>query len=1094
MNTLRCLTLLIAAHLYLPAAEFTRLALVEGVTIHSASDAYPGGRHEAGFLVDGDTKTEFSSNAKGTSTFVEFDLQKNVSLAGFRHVDRNDPAFIAASELVFFDEAGDEVGRASISHAAKRAGVTFATLPKGVVARRVRWQVTAVGNGYSTVGGAEVQFFSAAELELSPKGLTVSARAPEIVDRQNRQKLLLNIDYPYVQAIEAVVRVEGVEPRPLHLVTGVNTVQFDIARIDKPQEVEVRVEYSGGLLKSQKVPLRPAKELTVYILPHSHTDIGYTEIQTEIEDKQVNNLLRGIEEARRTANYPEGARFIWNVEVLWAADLYLKRLDAAQQKKFISALRAGQVSLNGMYLNELTGLCRPEELVRLFWFATQLGEQTGAPVDSAMISDVPGYTWGTVTAMAQAGIRYFSVAPNYFDRIGDILVKWENKPFWWIGPDGQSRVLVWIPYRGYAMSHIIHSLKPEFVDEYQQELVKSGYPYDVAYMRWAGHGDNAAPDAAICDFVKSWSETHAWPKFVIASTSEAFQQFERRYGSQLPKVRGDWTPYWEDGAGSSSLETGLNRASSDRLAQAEALWAMQGGRSYPRIAFEQAWNNVLLYSEHTWGAWCSVSEPARRETREQWAIKQSYAIAADRESHDLLSRALARGQQAGDQGRFDVFNTTSWPRTDLVAIPKYLAEDRSVVLNEAGGREATQVLRNGELVLRAHDLPPFAARRFSLESEPKGAKTVSIRNPARAEGSVLDNGILKVRVHELTGAIVELRLAGTEANFADTAEGGGLNDYLYFVGENAASAQRNGQVSITVGERGPLLASLIVESAAPGCRRLTREIRLAAGADCVEIINMVDKERLIAKNYHAKEGKESLNFGFPFQVPDGEVTLEVPFGVVRPDIDQIPSACKNWFTVGRWAGVANREYGVCCVTLDSPLVQVGDLTANLLNSQTNPDVWRKQVGPTQRIYVWAMNNHWGTNYRAYQEGPTLFRFVLRPHRGATDSANNTRFATGFSQPLLVTGARGANPQSRPFLRLSTDQVVVTGLKPSDDGKAVVVRLHNASAGEQQVTLEWGSKPRSVRFTDTSERPRGTVNQPVRIPAHGLTALRVEFDR
>ena len=72
--------------------------------------------------------------------------------------------------------------------------------------------------------------------------------------------------------------------------------------------------------------------------------------------------------------------------------------------------------------------------------ATQLAEQTGRPIDSVMISDVPGYTWGTVTAMAHAGIRYFNTAPNYFDRIGTILREWDNKPFWWVGPDGQSKV------------------------------------------------------------------------------------------------------------------------------------------------------------------------------------------------------------------------------------------------------------------------------------------------------------------------------------------------------------------------------------------------------------------------------------------------------------------------------------------------------------------------------------------------------------------------------------------------------------------------------------------------------------------------------
>ena len=105
--------------------------------------------------------------------------------------------------------------------------------------------------------------------------------------------------------------------------------------------------------------------------------------------------------------------------------------------------------------------------------------------------------------------------------------------------------------------------------------------------------------------------------------------------------------------------------------------------------------------------------------------------------------------------------------------------------------------------------------------------------------------------------------------------------------------------------------------------------------------------------------------------------LDVPFGVVRPDEDQMPGACKNWFTMGLWADVSNDDYGITWVTLDTPLVQVGGITATLLNSQTRPEVWRRSVGRTQKLYAWAMNNHWGTNYRAYQEGPTRFRFALR---------------------------------------------------------------------------------------------------------------------
>ena len=100
---------------------------------------------------------------------------------------------------------------------------------------------------------------------------------------------------------------------------------------------------------------------------------------------------------------------------------------------------------------------------------------------------------------------------------------------------------------------------------------------------------------------------------------------------------------------------------------------MLNPRTYPVDAFEDAWRNVLLYSEHTWGAWCSVSEPFRRETREQWAVKQSYAVAADLQSRDLLSRALAQSDGPAQNAAVDIFNTTSWPRTELVVVPKFRA-------------------------------------------------------------------------------------------------------------------------------------------------------------------------------------------------------------------------------------------------------------------------------------------------------------------------------------------------------------------------------------------------------------------------------------
>lgn len=896
---------------------------------------------------------------------------------------------------------------------------------------------------------------------------------------------------------DARVKLEGAEPVTMKLAgNAAASVEVLVPAVDRERSRKLVVEVAGKTLLETTVRVKPVRQLTVYILPHSHTDIGYTEIQTAIEAKQVENLRKGIAYAQRTASYPEGARFVWNVEVLWAADLYLRRLPEPERQAFFEAVRRGQVVLNGMYLNELTGLCRPEELLQLFRYATQLSRETGVPIDSAMISDVPGYTWGTVSAMAHAGIRYFSTAPNYFDRIGDILRKWENKPFWWVGPSGQERVLVWIPFKGYAMSHVYGQLTPAFVTEYLGELERTQYPYDLAYMRWSGHGDNAEPDPAICEFVKDWNAQYAWPKFVISGTGEAFRAFEKRYGKDLPEVRGDWTPYWEDGAGSSALETSLNRASSDLVDQAATLYALRQPRAYPVERFREAWDHVLLYSEHTWGAWCSVSDPEAQATKEQWEIKQSYAQEARRRSRQLLLNSLGWPTNGGPAAKeLEVINSSAWSRGGLIQLPRALSGAGDAVLDDRGAVWLSQRLSDGSLAVQVPELPPYGTRRFQVTSGGGVGRGTLV-----AEGTTLRNDKLRMRLDPTTGAIVELLAPGAEGNLVDTAEGQGLNDFLFLPGDDLKNLQRNGAVRISVQEKGPLVASLRVQSEAPGCRGLSREVRLVAGADYVELINTVDKARASISTrtndwqFAQKGGKESVNFAFPFRVPEGELRLELPFGVIRPEADQMPSACKNWFTVGRWADVSNRRNGVTWVTLDAPLVQVGGITATLVGSQSKPEVWRKHVEPTQKIYSWAMNNHWGTNYRAYQEGPVVFRFLLRPH-GKYDAAENSRFAIGASQELVVRpaeapGASEAAPGPRPLV--TPADVLVLGMKPSDDGKATLVRLYGASGQTRKAKLAWvGTPPSAVTVSDLGEHPGAPVRGAVEVPGFGVVTLRVE---
>ena len=230
----------------------------------------------------------------------------------------------------------------------------------------------------------------------------------------------------------------------------------------------------------------------------------------------------------------------------------------------------------------------------------------------------------------------------------------------------------------------------------------------------------------------------------------------------------------------------------------------------------------------------------------------------------------------------------------------------------------------------------------------------------------------------------------------------------------------------------------------------------------------MDKQRLDAASYTDKEGKESVNFAFPFHVPGGEMRLDLPLGVIRPELDQMPSACKNWLTVGRWADVANRDFGVTWVTLDAPLVQVGGITATLLNSQTNPDTWRKTIEPTQQLYSWAMNNHWGTNYRAYQEGPTVFRFVLRPHR-RLDPAEASRFAIGL-QPAAGRDPRpGTETPRRPAVPAVEPRRAGHGAQAQRRWQVVDRPALRRSGKDRAVELTWPGPEAAEDLAQRHER-------------------------
>ncbi|HEY6952960.1 MAG TPA: hypothetical protein VI758_11165, partial [Bacteroidota bacterium] len=809
---------------------------------------------------------------------------------------------------------------------------------------------------------------------------------------------------------------------------GAASILLPIPRVLRSEKKIVIIESEGKSIEKDTVVIVPVHQRTFYLLPHSHTDIGYSDYQATVEKNHMRYVDEAIRLAEKTSAYPPEARFKWNVEVMWPLESYINRASKPQKNRLLDAIRKNWIGLNGFYANMLTGLCRPEELIHTTDYARTLVQQFGLTVNTAMISDIPSYTSSTVTALSLAGIKYLSSGPNYMptnpdggDRIGYALKSWGDKPFYWESQSGQHRVLFWMAGRGYSWFHGLNMGKLRTASltticEYLEELEANHYPYDMVQVRYTVDGDNGPPDPDLSDCVKAWNENYVSPKMVIATSREMFEQFEEKYGSELPVYRGDFTPYWEDGAASTAKEEAMNRTTAEKLIQAEALEAMTRANDPGFSAFYAAWRNVVLFDEHTWGAANSVSEPDSPNVLAQWEYKKAFADDGSKEADALLKKAESPVSGNSSSQAVDVINTTSWPRTDLVMIPLTLSKSWNVARDSKGSRLPSQRLSSGELAVLVKNVSPFGAERIFLS---RGRANSAV--PDLLVGNKqIKNGSIALGLEETTGSIRSLKWNGHE--FVDTLRGNGLNQYFYVPGRDPGSALTDLLTDISVKERGPLVASLLVESAPAGTKSFKREIRLIKGLDRVDIIDTFDKAKV--------REKESVHIGFPFLVPGGAITTDGGWETVRPEIDQLRGSCKDFLSVQRWVDISNDRIGVTWSAPDAPLVEVGAMTNEGPNGEGHR-LWRTTVAPAQNMYSYAMNNYWHTNYKADQVGIVVLRYALVPH-GNVDAGAAERFGTEQSQPLLVVAANVRKEPLRSLCSVEPSSVVVTSLKTCGD--------------------------------------------------------------
>ncbi|MEQ9423517.1 MAG: glycoside hydrolase family 38 C-terminal domain-containing protein [Cyclobacteriaceae bacterium] len=872
---------------------------------------------------------------------------------------------------------------------------------------------------------------------------------------------------------------------------GLNEVYVLFEPVTETKVVTLDIEVAGKDKVSKEVELNPVREFEVYFLPHSHVDIGFTHKQQEVAELQWKNLDLAIDLAEKTKDYPERSRYKWNAEISWVLDGYLKQASAERKKKFIQAYEDGVIGIDALYGSVLTGIQKEEEMFKNTEFASQLAKEYGFDIQSAMITDVPGYTWGLVPGMAQMGMRYLSVGPNHMPQlanggyqVGHTFRAWGDVPFYWKSPSGKEKILFWMSSHGYSWFHSwsignISWRGGTPILNFLTELEDQKYPYDIVQLRYNIGNDNGPPDEDMPDFFKEWNEKYEWPKFRIATTMEMMTDFEEKYADQIPEASGDFTPYWEDGVASSAEETAINRITADRLIQAETLWSMLNPDGFPKNIFDEAWKNIVLFSEHTWGANISKSDPDSEFTKSLWDVKKGFTLDAQAAANEMISSALAEVSSDRVVEAFQIINSLSWPRTGLIKLPAEWQKAGNTITDRDGNEINSQLLSSGGLAFVARDVPPFGSKMYVLkegDSEAKGS--------VEATAISISNDQITIKLDEETGAIASLKKVGVSSDFVDASDTVGFNTYWYS-GLIKSNLSQNHSPKFTVKENGPLLSTIEVVTSGAGANGITQEIELVDGLDRVGITNVVDKIRVV--------DDENVRFSFPFSVPNGDVRIDIPWAVLEPGKNQLNGANFNFFSVQRFIDISNESYGITLTTPDAPVWEIGDMNGQFWMKDMKNRPWLKEYEPSQRLFSWVMNNAWFVNYKAYQEGMIKFRYALRPH-GQYSVAEAKRSGIEESTPMLAVAThKDSQPIASAFTLSGSDDVIVTSFKPSAEGNAWMIRFFNSSDSPSSIKVNWGSKkPTNVYLSSPLEEIGSEVNNSLDLVPWEIVTIRAEF--
>jgi hypothetical protein len=761
---------------------------------------------------------------------------------------------------------------------------------------------------------------------------------------------------------------------------------------------------------------------TIFVIQHSHIDIGYTEKQEVIAEFHRQFISQAVRFAVSPAQRDRdpNCRFKFTCEGFWQVEQFWAHATAAERRNFIRAVHEGVMELTSSYLH-FTELPDQEMLRHSVSYAAAFARREGIPLTAAMECDINGLSWGMADAQTEVGVRYLSMNVNNYH--GGYPFGRPMVPFWWESPSGR-RLLVWngltyhkanlfglmggptpddnagVPGLNMPGSGKWSDIQDTSVAERKifpllEWLEKSGYPYDFLPLMGSGlYTDNSPPGEQYCNILRQWNDKHGSRILIRTATLAEFFARLEKHAAEFPVHRGEWTDWWSDGVAATPVDTLLYRNAQRTRRVIDLLDPQHEAIAPERLTALD--KKLMYYAEHTFGF--SNTVVPQLMSHQVFARKSKHAIDADQMACTALFEILRRRGEGEFQDRrpleYKVINPLNTPVRSIAALPVKNWDAPAInrncrVVDEKGREYNPQFTKvpGGWSIRVVVSLGAGEVRSFKL------LPLLQAAEPRAPEGEMFENAFYRIGWDKGRG-IVSLKDLGSGREVLDSSVGSlGCPIYQLFPGaDRTKMGHDHPRNEITAGRctairraaLGDVYEQWEFQYQVPGA---TQYLVLATFFRELPQIELT--VRLMKTDVRDPEGMYVL---FPFALTGGTWYLDKPGAAIRPGLDQLPQACCDYYCLQHGAAMAGPNCGAVYTTLDAPLVHIGGLK-----------LWRytTSIEPTGPVYSWLTNNKWDTNFRMSCGGAYDFRYLVQAGREFSDATRGVAQCRDLSYPPIV---------------------------------------------------------------------------------------------